>query len=59
MKLQTFSTQAVSLLSHGAAAGLVVVVAGVFFDSSTVVIIGLLAMILAVYTAIVSGERAI
>jgi len=59
MKLQTFSTQAVSLMSHGAAAGLVVVVAGVFFDSSTVVIIGLLAMILAVYTAIVSGERAI
>ncbi|QDV73185.1 hypothetical protein [Botrimarina mediterranea] len=59
MKLQTFSTQAVTLLSHGAGAGLAVVAAGLFFDSSTVVIIGLLAMILAVYAAIVSGERAI
>ena len=59
MKLQTFSTQAVSLLSHGAAAGLVVVVAGVLFDSSTVVIIGLLTMILSVYAAIMSGERAV
>lgn len=59
MKLQTFSTQAVSLLSHGATVGLAVVAAGVVFDSSTVVIIGLLAMILSVYAAIMSGERAI
>ena len=59
MKLQTLSTQAVSLLSHGAIAGLGVVAAGVFFDSSTVVVIGLLAMILSVYAAIMSGERAI
>jgi uncharacterized membrane protein YjjP (DUF1212 family) len=59
MKLQTLSTNAVSLMSHGAAAGLAVVVAGIYFDSSTVVVVGLLAMILSVYAAIMSGERAI
>ena len=59
MKLQNLSTQAVTLLSHGALAGLAVVAAGIVFDSSTVVITGLLAMILSVYAAIMSGERAI
>jgi hypothetical protein len=59
MKLQNLSTHAVTLLSHGAIAGLAVVAAGIAFDSSTVVVVGLLAMILSVHAAIMSGERAI
>lgn len=58
MKLHGMSTHAASLVRHGGAAGLVVVAAGLVFDSPTVVIIGLLTLILATYTAILTGNRA-
>lgn len=46
-----------SLIRHGGAAGAVIAVAGLFFDSPMVLAIGLLALFLATYTAVFTGNR--
>lgn len=46
-----------SLIRHGGAAGVMVAVAGLFFDSPMVLAAGLLALFLATYTAVFTGNR--
>ncbi|TWT95195.1 hypothetical protein Pla108_33380 [Botrimarina colliarenosi] len=57
MNLQGMPSHAASLIRQGGVAGILVVLAGLVYDSPTVVVIGLLTMILATYAAICTGNR--